>query len=526
MSIELQRFLFDAAPSRRQLLNYVPQEKKRYRVQVFRNHSFELIEHTMGAYLDYAGLGVEFLYGGYDDSLSFSKLDPSADLLLLWIDTARYGIASVEDFLDERIRQLRLQFSKPVLVVPVGKGLTLRGTGVAVLNLSGLQETLGAGFLDERAEKVSGTRLSSRAMLEISRELGARYLPVLLRPALKAVVVDLDNTLYRGVLGEDGPEGLVLTEGHRALQERLHQLAEEGFFVCAASKNEVEDVEKLFAVRTDFPLKRDDFSKIVASWEPKPDSIRQIACFLNIDPESMVFLDDNIGELTAVQMVFPRIKLILAEEDGAATCRALTNYPGLLKLNASMDDAKRKDDARANEERQTLQKQLTPEEYIRSLKVHLRFSYDVGEQISRISELSNKTNQFIFNYQRYTPTQVEERMASGRYTVAAISLSDKLSDSGLIGVCVGRTEADWVELEECFISCRALGRGIDDLIVLGAIQGILDRVGKERLRVAFQPGERNLPAQNFVQEHLAQYLEQPGRFHYQIPGDLVTLEIL
>ena len=186
MSIELQRFLFDAAPSRRQLLNYVPQEKKRYRVQVFRNHSFELIEHTMGAYLDYAGLGVEFLYGGYDDSLSFSKLDPSADLLLLWIDTARYGIASVEDFLDERIRQLRLQFSKPVLVVPVGKGLTLRGTGVAVLDLSGLQETLGAGFLDERAEKVSGTRLSSRAMLEISRELGARYLPVLLRPALKS----------------------------------------------------------------------------------------------------------------------------------------------------------------------------------------------------------------------------------------------------------------------------------------------------------------------------------------------------
>ena len=126
MSIELQRFLFDAAPSRRQLLQYVPQEQKQYRVQVFRNHSFELVEHTIGAYLDYAGLGVTFSYGGYDDSLSFLELDPSADMLLLWIDTSRYDIASVKVFFEARIRQLRLQFSKPVLVVPVGNTLDLQ----------------------------------------------------------------------------------------------------------------------------------------------------------------------------------------------------------------------------------------------------------------------------------------------------------------------------------------------------------------------------------------------------------------
>lgn len=526
MSIELQRFLFETVPSRRQLLNYTPQENKQYRVQVFRNHSFELVEHTMGAYLDYAGLGVTFSYGGYDDSLSFLELDPSADMLLLWIDTTRYGISSVKSFLEERIRQLRLQFSKPVLVVPVGSTLDIQLTGVTVLDLSGIQAALGDDFLDDRAEKISGTRLSSKAMLEVSRELGLRYLPVLLRPALKAVVVDLDNTLYQGVLGEDGPENLVLTEGHLALQEELHQLATKGFFVCVASKNEEEDVEKLFAVRTDFPLKRDDFSKIEASWNPKPDSVKRIANFLNIDPESMVFVDDNIGELTAVQMSFPRIKVILAEADGANTCKVLQNYPGLLKLNISVDDAKRKDDIRANEARQILQEKLTPEEYIRSLQVHLKFSYNSLDQVGRIAELANKTNQFIFNYQRYTPSQVEERMGSDSYSVVAISLSDKLSDSGLIGVCVGRTEENWVELEECFISCRALGRGIDAIIVLGAIQGILDQAGKEQVRVAFRTGERNLPAQNFVKEYLSQYLEQPNHFHYEIPKDLVKLQIL
>ena len=526
MSIELQRFLFETVPSRRQLLSFVPQERKQYRVQVFRNHSFELVEHTMGAYLDYAGLGVTFSYGGYDDSLSFLELDPSVDMLLLWIDTARYGIASVKSFLEERIRQLRLQFSKPVLVVPVGSTWNIALAGVTVLNLSAIEKMLGEDFWDERAEKISGTRLSSKSMLEISRELGARYLPALLRPALKALVVDLDNTLYQGVLGEDGPENLILTEGHRALQEELHQLASKGFFVCVASKNEEEDVEKLFAVRTDFPLKWDDFSRVEASWNPKPESIKQIANFLNIDPESMVFVDDNIGELMAVQISFPRIKVILAEADGAYTYRVLQNYPGLLKLNASVDDAKRKDDVRANEVRHAMQEKLTPEEYIRSLRVYLKFFCDSLEQVGRIAELANKTNQFIFNYQRYSPSQVEERMGSDRYSVVAISLSDKLSDSGLIGVCVGRTEENWVELEECFISCRALGRGIDAIIVLGAIQRILDRAGKDRVRVAFRAGERNLPARNFVNEYLAQYLEQPKHFYYEMPKDLVELEIL
>lgn len=526
MSIELQRFLFETVPSRRQLLNYVPQEKKQYQVQVFRNHSFELVEHTMGAYLDYAGLGVEFSYGGYDDSLSFSELNPAADMLLLWIDTTRYGIESVENFMEERIRQLRLQFSKPILVVTVGNTFIFQLPGVVVLDLSKIQATIGKGFLDERAEKISGTRLSSKAMLEISRELGARYLPVLLRPALKAVVVDLDNTLYQGILGEDGPEGLVLTEGHRALQEELRQLAEEGFFLCVVSKNEEEDVEKLFATRIDFPLKRNDFTKIKASWDPKPDSIKQIADFLNINPESMVFLDDNIGELTAAQMAFPRIKTILAEVDAEVTCRVLQNYPGLLKLNISTDDAKRKNDVRANEVRKNLQKKLTPEEYIRSLQIHLKFAYNAREQIERIAELANKTNQFIFNYQRYTPSQVQERMNSEQYTVVTISLSDKLSDSGLIGVCVGQTKEYWVEIEECFISCRALGRGIDAFIVLGAIQGILNRTGKDQVRVVYQVGERNLPAQNFIKEHLPQYLEQPSHFYYKMPDNLVKLEIL
>lgn len=525
MFLELQKLIFDSEPSRRKLLNYIPKCEKKFCIQVFRNHSFELIEHTIGAYLDYAGIGVSFFYSGYDDSFSFTELHVAADLVLIWIDTTRYAPGTVEAFLNERISQLRLQFSRPILLVSLGEKISVLQAGVVVLDLSSIKEGLGTSFIDERAKSITGTLLSSKAMLAISRELGLRYLPALLQPTLKAVVVDLDNTLYRGVLGEDGADGLILTAGHYLLQEHLKDMSDSGFFLCAASKNNAEDVERLFETRVDFPLKKGDFSMILATWDSKVDSIVKISHFLNINPDSMVYIDDNVGELAAVQMAFPAIKIIHANEDGCATCNVLKEFPGLLKLNHFEDDLKRKDDIKANEQRQVLQQQLSPKEYICSLKIHLRFSYDDAKQIKRISELASKTNQFIFNYMRYSLVEVEARMLSKDYAVAAVSLSDKLSDSGLVGVCVGHAVEDYVEIEECFISCRALGRGIEDMIVLGAIDGMAQQLRRHKVKVAFQKGERNVPAERFVETHLKSYLEKPAEFHFAIPENLVTVEI-
>ena len=526
ISLELQKFIFEDSPSRRALLSYLPQCEKEYCVQVFRNHSFELVEHTIGAYLDYAGIGISFCYSGYDDSLSFLELDPQADLVMIWIDTTRYISKTAESFLNERIAQLRTRFSRPILLVPFGEKIHVSQTGVIVFNLSEIESDFGTKFIDKRAERVTGTLWSSRAMLAISRMLGLRYFPALLRPALKAILVDLDNTLYRGVLGEDGINGVVLTKGHRQLQEKLKDFSKAGFFLCAVSKNDAEDVEQLFGTRDDFPLRKEDFSKILASWDSKANSIKKIAQFLNIHPDSMVFVDDNIGELTAVKMAFPGIRLVLAGEDGASTCHVLKEFPGLWKISGSEDDTKRKNDVKANEQRQILQKKLSVEEYIRSLEIHLKFSFDNMQQLNRIFELANKTNQFIFNYKRYTLAEVEERIRRERYAVVSISLADKLSDSGLIGVCVGREEEDYVVIEECFISCRALGRGIDDVIVLGAIDGIAHRFGKSRVKVLFQRGERNTPAKQFIEQHLCAYLENPLEFQFEIPKDLLTVEML
>lgn len=525
MQLELQQFLFEHTPTRRELLHYEPAERgKKYRVQVFRNHSFELIADILPAYLDYAGISVSFSYSGYDDSLSFLELDCSVDMVLLWIDATRYPSINVQDFLTERLICLRERFRGPVLLIPFGAEVSIGQPGVSVWDLGTLRETLGEQFMDERAKSCTGTALSGKAMMLLGKELGLKALPSLLEPPLKAVVVDFDNTLYSGVLGEEGADGLILTAGHRSLQAHLKRLAQKGLFLCAATKNDAGDVDAMLAARRDFPLKKEDFSIIAASWDSKAEMMEQILGYLNIGPESVVFLDDNIGELHTVSAAFPQIKLIHALDDASLTDEVVSWFPGLGLGGVSAEASLRRGDVQANQRRQELQQRMSAADYIRSLQMQMVFSGDNPAQMARISELANKTNQFIFNYKRYTPSETEAILRDSTYRVVTVSLSDRLSDSGMIGVCVGKNEGDHVTLEECFVSCRALGRGVDEMIVLGAIQRILEDFQKETLQVCFQDGPRNVPAQRFVYERLADYLEKPKRFSYQIPDGLVRWE--
>jgi HAD-superfamily phosphatase, subfamily IIIC/FkbH-like domain len=522
---DLQKFLFEQEPGRLQLLNYSGRLPKKYKIGVYRNHSFELVEHTIVPYLEYAGIGAEFVYSDYDDSLSFYNLDVSVDLMILWLDFSRYKTQKIGAFLRERLDYLHTVYPKPVLIVPFEGEFASEYTNEFCYSLEAVRKSLGQKFTDPRLEPFSGTKMSAAACMQAAKALGLKYIPALLKPALKAVIVDLDNTLYEGVLGEDGAEKLLLTKGHARLQQKLKELSQQGFFVCAVSKNDARDVETLFQARADFPLKADCFTRVIASWNDKADSITEISSYLNIGLDSILFIDDNIGELFAVKHAIPEIHEILAEADAEITADVLENYPSLLRLHTVPEDSIRKSDLQANELRSRLKNSTKSEaEYIRSLAVRLTYSLDAPEQAERISQLANKTNQFIFNYKRYTVAEIESLIKSENSVVVSVSLSDKLSDSGIICICVGKQQNDVVEIEECLVSCRALGRGIDDIIVLGAIKATADHFQCPRVRVLFQKGERNLPAEKFVGQYLKECTEGGAEFRYQLPAGLVETQ--
>jgi FkbH-like protein len=467
---------------------------------------------------------VHFIYTDYDDSLSFSNLNLSSDIIILWLDFSRYQIENIYEFIEQRLYYLRSIFKKNILIIPLnGKNHDFSISGVYNLDLQYIRQEFGEKFFDERLEPFSGTKLSGLSLMKISKILALRYLPALLKPVVKAIIVDFDNTLYQGVLGEDGIDKIVLTKYHAKLQNFLFELSQKGVLICGISKNNVDDVKKMFEKRTDFPLNWDVFSKVLISWELKSYAVQEIKDYLNINEDSMLFIDDNIGEIIEVMSVFPNIKIIHASVDAEITYAVLQDFPGIFRFASQPEDNLRKDDIKANEKRTEIQQLLSHETYIKSLNMILTYKINNKENIPRIVELSNKTNQFIFSYKRYSLMEISEYMESKTTIVVSIFLRDKLSDSGLIGSCIIKMIEKTAFLEDLFISCRALGRGIEEIIILNAIKTALDRLNVFMLKVNFVKGERNKPAELFVNKYMTCYLNNAVAFSYQNNTNLLEV---
>ena len=523
LNVVLQNFIY-GNPTRLELIDYQKKNKGIHKkISIYRNHSFELVEHTITPYLDFAGYDVDFVYSDYDDSLSFFNLDPESDLLILWLDITRYSSQNVSEFIQSRLEYLGKIYKKNVLLALLGDCSVK--TDFVDFPINKVAKQLGEKFWDEKRETFTGTRISSKGMLQISKEIGLNYIPSLLSAPLKAIVVDLDNTLYSGVLGEDGCNGIKINEGHLYLQNVLLELKKQGVLLAIASKNEASDVERMFKENTNFAIKYEDFSKVCVNWENKSSSISEIANFFNIGQDAILFVDDNPGELVEVDSVLPEVKKLLANENGVLTAEILKNYPGIKRYNIHFEDSIRDSDIRANEKRRELQTQMSQSEYIKSLHMNLTYCVDDEKSMQRISELANKTNQFIFAYRRYSLSQVKDLMDGDDSAVVSVSLKDDLSDSGIIGVFVGKKHKNVLLLDECFVSCRALGRGIDEVLVKQGIQILMDVLKTEKLQISFIDGERNMPARRFVDEYLKEYVDSSKDWHFKDEEKLVEITI-
>jgi FkbH-like protein len=322
-----------------------------------------------------------------------------------------------------------------------------------------------------------------------------------LLPRIKAIVLDLDNTLYSGVLGEDGPQGVELTGAHRDLQAELLRLRENGIFLALASRNEIEDVERLFSDRKDFLLKKEHFSTTRISWEPKATGIASVISNLRIGADAVLFIDDNPGEIAATAAEIPGLKFLHASS-AEATSRALKQYPGISGRKLEHADSLRVSDMAANELRaELLINSSDPIEYLTSLCAELTLSLNPEPFIRRISELSNKTNQFNTNFARLTEAEISRRLADPVSRIVSIALLDRLSDSGLIGMIAGRIQENELLIDDLCISCRALGRHLEDIMITEAISAMADDNKVETIAFAFKEGPRNRPAREWLAKY-------------------------
>lgn len=506
-------------------------------IRVYRNHAFEHVAAAAACWGAYAGLDFEWEAGGYDDSLTFAAQTTPPAVELVWYDAwavcARLGDDGFVTWFISRLRELRRLSSVPILVCLIGVGAyclsrimeeALVITGLRIADLSSLVPA--DRIYDERVAKLSGSRLSELANMAVARRLGSSWLPSLAAPRLKAVVVDLDHTLYRGVLGEDGLQ-VELTPGHRRLQEVLASLCGSGVLLGMVSRNEERDVRALFASRADFPLRWDDFASRRIGWGAKSAALLGVCEDLRIAPDAVLYIDDNLGELLEVAAALPTLYLLHAKPDAALTARALEYFPRLWSWGVSEADLVRQADLQANSERMRLGSipQSDPNAYYRELAPAVTLRISMPETAKRLHELSQKTNQFNLALCRLSEVDVARYLTEPDRFAVAISLRDRLSDSGMIAAMFGRCEGHVVRIDEWVISCRALGRGLEDYMATQALQAIGRGRAVRRFTFAYATGSRNQPGLSWLAAFSGKPLKAETGFAQISVQDLPATEL-
>lgn len=509
-----QSVLFDPHPNRVNLLSMelpsVASAEKTV-VNVWRNHAFEPLQPLIERYALYRNWELTFRLSSYDDSFSFGMFE-EASVELLWMDSR--GVIEQLTFRDwlswltDRIQILRRLSTAPIVLATWLPKKNERDTlakalegfpSVFFADLGEECENLNVQLVDERTASLAGTPISNRAQVLLARSLTCKWLAGASLPPIKALALDLDNTLHEGVLGEDGPNDVKLTSGHSELQRYVKELQKKGIFISLVSRNGLDDVRDLFTQRHDYPLKWDDFSAIEVSWGDKADALQRIANSLRISTDAILFIDDNPGELAAVTEQLAKTHTLHADLSASISRLAIEYYPGLWRWKHEADDSKRIQDLKASIERESLAlTQNDPKEYLRSLEVDLTYFTDPKQQLGRLSDLCRKTNQFNLALRRFNEAELSDRITNPNACVASVQLSDRLSDSGVIAVIVAERFGDKLLIEELCISCRALGRQLENAIIIHCIRQMPIWKSCQTVEFSVKVGDRNQPALDWL----------------------------
>lgn len=297
----------------------------------------------------------------------------------------------------------------------------------------------------------------------------------------KVAVLDLDNTLWGGVIGDDGIEGIEIGdtsprgEAFKAFQAYLKSLSARGVLLAVCSKNDHARAVEPFDKHPEMVLRMNDFVSFKANWEPKSENLRQIARELNLGLDSFVFVDDNPAEIEIVRQFVPEVEAVLLGPDPSDYVRELQEGRHFEALNVTAEDAERVKQYQVESQREELLASSTDmASYLRSLDMTAVISGFHGVDVPRIAQLINKSNQFNLTTRRRTELEIRTIMADPAYRGFTVRLSDRFGDHGLISVVISRTEGGTLEVDTWLMSCRVLKRQVEEEVVNEIVRLALD----------------------------------------------------
>lgn len=498
-----------------------------FKISVIRTLPFEYLSKSITPFFTYLDKEVDFTYTDYDVTLSNFFKNDNVNMYIFWMDWRLY-MAKMDpkpllEWLKSRLAEIDL--NKPILInnwptfweldekqysanaSKLGwiyefnhllENLKSEFSNLEIIDLNLLASQIGMGSYDGRNDEVSNYPLSNQLTLQTARYIALNLIPAMIAPKLKAIVVDLDNTLYSGVLGEDGIEGIILTEEHKQLHKVLKRMKENGILLAISSKNNEQDVIQMFEARKDFPLQNGDFTFIEANWNSKAENIQIIAQKFNFDLSAMLFIDDNPAEITHVKEQVPSIHTLMADATGKETVHRLLNYPYLYSRKKDNSADLRQKDILANQKRVELaSKAGDNNSYLASLQMKINIFEGETQHLQRIYELGQKTNQFNLALQRFSEGEVQKKAKDSAYKMYTVTLSDMLNDSGIIGTFIVRIDEELATFEEILFSCRALGRKVEDASLYLILNELINK-GIRQVKFVSVEGPRNTPALDWL----------------------------
>jgi FkbH-like protein len=342
--------------------------------------------------------------------------------------------------------------------------------GVYLIDMDIVQSTLGyANYFDSRYWHIGKAPYTRAACKAIAQEY-LKVIRALKGKNRKCLALDCDNTLWGGIIGEDGMEKISLGKTYPGsafleFQNAVLDLYHRGVLLAICSKNNERDVLQVLEQHPDMVLRKEHFVSMKINWNDKVSNLKEMAEELNIGLDSFVFMDDSEFEINMIRQVLPEVKSIILSDDPST-------FPNLLKscglfdsLAFSEEDRKRSEMYRAEADRRqaaSSMSHLTLEEYMRYLEMEVSIRNADDFAIPRISQLTQRTNQFNLTTKRYSEAEIMEFCAANDVDVRYLRLKDRFGDSGIVGVSILK----YVEMD-CFIdtfllSCRVIGRGIED----------------------------------------------------------------
>ncbi len=364
-----------------------------------------------------------------------------------------------------------------------------------------------AGWTDARLFLSSRLAVAPGNFVVYTKGL-VRAVNVLFRAPRKVLCTDLDNTLWGGVLGEEGADGIATGSTYPGTpyfryQQYLKQLSSRGVLLAIASKNDEAEVREAFELRAaDLALGMGDFAGLKIRWTEKVDSLRELSRELGLGLESFVLVDDNPVECEAVRRQLPEVAVVQAPvEEPWRLVEMLADERFFDALRVTEDDRNRASEYKAQAKRAELECVAGGrEEFLASLGIVCRFESAMQAPLARAVQLLAKTNQFNLTTRRYGAADVEEFVSRDGREAIAVRVRDRFGDAGVVGLALARYEGDACRIDSFLLSCRVIGRGIETALLTEISERALRR-GAGRLVGEFVPSRRNAVCASFYTDH-------------------------